>query len=107
MNMVETYLAALSRSLPAQDAKMRIGKMRSTLMRKVLLNGRDELRRHEIVEMYISKYGATIVEGTSDGDILMKRTDGAFLNEKAITRTGMDYAKWVRAHKHLLNDYNY
>lgn len=81
---METFLATLS--------PMHAAKAKSALEMQVRLNGGEILPRYRIIEQRVAA-GATI--GSFHGEPILQRPDGAFLDKRNITLTGLDYARFL------------
>lgn len=85
----EQYLATL---LP-----MRAARVKATLETQVRVNGGEFMTRLALIEARIAKGGGVAFRGHER--VLM--TDGAWLDERNITRTGIDYAAWRTSEPHV------
>ena len=85
VSIVDSFL----KTLPAMAA----AKARAALGVSMMRNGMPQTRQ-EIVEDMVAG-GATVVAHAKDGRRLQK-PDGAFIEEKRLTKTGMDYAKYLQ-----------
>jgi hypothetical protein len=75
------------------EAPMVRQKARNALEMQVCLNGGEFLTRAAIIERRVTE-GATLRETKSFGRVL-ERPDGAFLDARNITATGLRYAEWL------------
>ncbi len=89
MSLTE-YLATLAS--PMQRANVH-----ATLTTKVLYNGTEVIRRHELIERKVCEAGATVA--IVNGEPGLMDGEGRWMDKRAITQRGLDYARWLIANR--------
>lgn len=84
---IASYLASIPSPMIRSRAK-------AALETQVRYNRGEFLRRHQIVERKVAA-GAKVLD--RNGSIVLESPDGAFLDQRNITKHGLNYAAWLDA----------
>jgi hypothetical protein len=85
MTTLETFLSRLE---PMQRAKAK-----AALEMQVRVNDKDFMLRHQLVESRVAT-GAVLVD-TKHSGLVLQDPEGAFLDQRNITKTGLHYAAFL------------